>query len=493
MPRNKKKSVKAGCGYRANVSSGKVTIYPTRNNKTCSVTLGLGDATFTFDPNDPPDTIKRIITKDSDGRYTPQILPIPNRSVKIFTSVEDINETFTDADGNTTDVHFKRLNGFRIDNFQSGLYIATGVNNISGSGSKLANHKTTYMFSGSIPYNLEFTAIQLLSIRGGYAYLDSDGYVNVVRDSSGVVARFNMGDNYIKDKIVTEFTVTGDSKTFICRNIDGYAIEVYCPFSYSGYFLHKNIHENVIRVASGRILKQQIDGVVEKSILTDDGYAIAIGENDVIDIVPNGGGGVKEIKPGDGSNKYTKVVFTYRLDVENNLYNNDKKIASNIYGLGVATQESMKSLTLGKDGDVSDAVKLEAINIFKSLKVDNSWIEEYIKWYSEQSLPTCLWAGVHDTNTTTKTTGICTSKPKCVNNYAIGQAIVAIDVDGKVFKLNGDILEEQPVLELDDKAFNAINRVSLNGKIVSFKHSTNKFRLPDVDVAMAQDNHFFKF
>ena len=490
-------SVDAGCGYKANVSSGKITIYPTVNNSNCSkVKIGLGDATFTFDPKDPPDTIKRVITKDSDGEYTPQITPVPVRSVKLFNSVETVNESFTDADGNTTAVTMPKLNGFNIDGYTNGDYMATGLNNSSSGAGRTTGSKNGGIFTGTIPYNISINAIQLFTYEYGYAYLDTDGYVNVVKNGSSVNTRFNMGKN-VSDPDITEFTVKSDNKTFICRNIDNYAVEVYAPFSYVNVFTHKSVTDGVIRVASGRMLKQAKTGAIVKSVLTSDGYAVAIGENDVIDIMPDGNGGVTEIKLSDGVSNIVRKLGDYAINTDNKLLYKGTEIASNILGIGIFSQEKPAGLTLGKAGAETQIIKQAAHDTFSSIGVQDSWHNAYDAWYGGKTLPSCSWAGTGETNTTTKTRPLC-FKQATTPNSAVSPSILVIDANGDYFKATGSTLTKQVLVDTDDKGFNAVNNVNQGSKFISFQRYTGselikKFHFSTPETSYNQDNYLFRY
>lgn len=123
----KKQTADVGCGYRASSSGNSVTIYPTTLSSACrNVTVGLGDATFTFDPMNPPDTIKRIITKDASGSYAPLTESYGPRHTKSFNSIETREETFTDADGVVTNLEYPELIGYKED-YVAGIYAASGI------------------------------------------------------------------------------------------------------------------------------------------------------------------------------------------------------------------------------------------------------------------------------------------------------------------------------------------------------------------------------
>jgi len=492
----KKPSVEAGCGYKANVSSGKVTIYPTVNNSNCYIEkIGLGDATFTFDPKNPPDTIKRVITKDSDGEYIPQITPVPTRSVKLFSSVETVDESFTDADGNTTAVTMPKLIDFKIDGYTAGVYQATGIKNTSRHSGRTMGMQGSSRFTGAIPYDISIDAIQLFTYEYGYAYLDTDGYVNVVQKGSSVNTRFNMGSE-VADPYVMEFTVKSDNKTFICKNIDNYAVEVYAPFSYGNNFTHKSVIDGVIRVASGQILKQAKTGAIVKSVLTSDGYAVAIGENDVVDIMPDGNGGVTKIRLSDVSNIVNRVG-SYSINTDNNLLYNGNVIASDIIGIGSFAQHKPQGLMLGKAGKETNIVKKSAHNVFSRAGVQESWKNAYDNWYSAQKLPSCGWAGVGETSTTVSSFLLC-MKQSNTPNSSVPQSILVIDVNGDYFKVTESTLTKQVLVDTDDKGFNAINTVNQGGKFIAFQRYSGsefikKFHFSTPETSYNQDNYLFRY
>jgi len=501
-------SVDAGCGYKANVSDGKVTIYPTLNySSKCSITLGLGNATFTFDPKNPPDTIKRVISADSSGAYTPQITPTLTRSIKNFSSVEDIDESFTDADGNVTNVSLKKLNGFGIRGYTTGIYKAHGVENKSVAGGRVSGMNGGTVFSGAVPYNIEITAIQLVSIRNGYAYLDADGYVNVVRGEAR--QRFNMGDA-VAHPFVSEFTVMRDNSTFICRNVDDKAVFVYAPFSYGDYHKYGNRYEKIIRVAGGKMLQQAKVGVIDKSILTDAGDAVAIGDyvyegdrvvahgEDIVDLALDGNGRTREVKLSDGSNNIVKSAGGYHLTIDNKLLKDGKIIASNIFGLGIASRSSIDGLMLGKEGVASDIVKRSAENVFAQSKVKVAWIDAYRAWYERQTLPTCGWAGVAETSSHTISTSLCFKQSASKTATSVARAVIAVDVDGNIYKLDGETLIQQHKIVADGSGFTQVYEKDNGTNLIVFERDTDNsgfvdFRLPDVEVYDGTNNFIFMY
>lgn len=122
-------SVDIGHGYKASVGGDSVIIYPTKNVASCTLTMGLGDAIFTINPQDPPSFLTRVITRDADGRYAPQINFGKHRHTKTFSSVNEIVETHTDADGVVTNIPLKILSGYE-EKTKEGTYYAQGYRNI---------------------------------------------------------------------------------------------------------------------------------------------------------------------------------------------------------------------------------------------------------------------------------------------------------------------------------------------------------------------------
>ncbi len=492
-------SVNAGCGYRASVNNGKVTIYPTMNYANCGITLGLGNATFTFDAANPPDTIKRVITADSNGKYTPQITPTLERNVKLFDSVQDVDESFTDAQGNTTNIALKKLISYKEDGGEVGNYVATGINNVSVHGGRTANMQGTQYFSGAMPYNLDINAVQLFAIRNGYAFLDNDGYVNVIFKGRSTPVKFNMG-SVVTDDFIIEFTVKSDNHTFLCKNSDGFALEVYVPFSYGNYFVRKGITQDVIRVAGGQMLKTDKAGVINKSILTDNKNAdgsdkiIPMGENGVVDIMPDGNGGVKEIKLSDGKSDVLKTVGNYSLTTDNKLLYNGNEIASNIFAIGSFSQEEPTPLELGKVGTETNIVKNSALSMFNSAGVQSGWNNAYVNWYSSQALPSCGWAGTGETQTTTTTYGVCITRA-AMKNHGMGKSTLVMDVNGDIFRADGSTLIKQITVQKDAVGFNAINVNDNTGKFIIFKPDGNigKFHFSAAETASVEDNYIFRY
>jgi len=129
-------SVDIGCNYKATYSGNSVIIAPKIANAKCNITVGLGNATFTFDPLNPPDTIVRIITKDAIGSYAPPSLYDYNRGTKTFSSAVDANETFKDADGNITELNYKKLNDYARKSTLNGMRYAMGTKTVGNNGQK---------------------------------------------------------------------------------------------------------------------------------------------------------------------------------------------------------------------------------------------------------------------------------------------------------------------------------------------------------------------
>ncbi len=482
-------SVSAGCGYRASVSNGKVTIYPTVNNSDCSkVKIGLGDATFTFDPKNPPDTIKRVIGSDSKEKHAYQITPVPKRCVKLFRSVETVDESFTDADGKTTEVTMPKLNGFKIDGYTNGEYQATGIKNVASHGGRTLNSQGISLFTGAVPHNILINAVQLFTYHYGYAYLDLEGYVNIVQNGASINTRFNMGKN-VSDPDITEFTVKSDNNTFICRNIYNHAVEVYAPYSSGNYFTHRTITNGVIRVASGQMLKQAKVGVIEKAILTDDGKAVAIGENDVVDIMPNGNGGIIEIKLDNGVSKIVRSVGAYSINRDKELLYDGNVIANNIISLGLFSQSHPQGLMLGKAGTETELAKKEALSVFSKAGVQDSWKDAYTSWYDNQSLPNCGWAGSGE-NSNTTSNSLCFKQSVCMN-VGTGVSILVTDTNGEYYKVSGSTLEKQVLQNTDGNGFNAVYTVNQGGKFIAFNSSKKNFSTPET--SHDTDDYLFRF
>lgn len=510
-----KPSVSAGCGYRANVSDGKVTIYPTRNYSNCSITLGLGNATFTFDASNPPDTITRIVTSDSQGVYTPQITPVIGRYVTTFDGITTVNETFTDANGNTKNLTFKKLLSFQARaEAINGEYEATGLNSIASYSGRTAENQSSLIFTGTLPSNLKFLAKQLFAIRNGYAFLDMDGFVNVVYKSSNNVIRFDMGDSF-SDKSIVEFTVRPDNSTFICKNADGMLVEVYAPFSYGGYYQRVREDRDIIRVAGGRILKHRKVGAIYKTVMTDDGKFLPVGDvlshwntieitnGKVIDIVPNGSwinitpnalGGIKYITVDDAKSNIKRIFGSYSLTTDNELLYNGEKIADNIFSLGMFKQEQPMPLLLGKAGTATTIVQNSAIRAFANAVVENSWKQAYINWYATQQLPTCGWAGVGENTSHTKTSLVCFKKAS-MSNTVIGKSLLVIDVNLDVYRVYGNNLIKQKVVRKDGDGFHAIYRDNNSGKFILIaptgEHGKSNFSL--AETSRADDSYIFRF
>ena len=122
-------SVDAGCGYKASVSAGKITIRATTLNPSCSkITVGLGDAVFSFDPKDPPETIRRLITKDASGTFAPPLSYGEPRHKKAYSEIVDVEESHTDGDGVVTSFTIKKIIGLDKQ-YVDGEYSTLGYKN----------------------------------------------------------------------------------------------------------------------------------------------------------------------------------------------------------------------------------------------------------------------------------------------------------------------------------------------------------------------------
>lgn len=123
-------SVPVDCGYKATVSNGSVTIYPTTNNAgNCNMKIGIGDAVFQLDPKNPPASIKRILTKDASGTYIPQLSYNKSRVTKSFTGITMTQESHTNENGEVVYFDVPVLDGYS-EKSADGLYESFGYRHV---------------------------------------------------------------------------------------------------------------------------------------------------------------------------------------------------------------------------------------------------------------------------------------------------------------------------------------------------------------------------
>lgn len=127
-------SVPVDCGYRATVSDGSITIYPTASNASnCQMVIGIGDATFQLDPKNPPESLRRLLTADANGSFVPQLSFGGTRHTKSFTGVSQVTETHTNPDGEEVAYQVDVLDGY-VEESAKGTYVSQGYRNVKSGG-----------------------------------------------------------------------------------------------------------------------------------------------------------------------------------------------------------------------------------------------------------------------------------------------------------------------------------------------------------------------
>lgn len=296
--------------------------------------------------------------------------------------------------------------------------------------------------------------IQVMDISSGgfkaYAYLDSSGYVTV-KDLFNHVYKFNMGKELINNKII-EFTFT-KNRYFIIRNKIGQA-RTYYKGAYG------DIQENVIKVASGRMLIQ--DGVNDPHNLKP-AYAICTNENgkqiyvplgakNQLDIVADASTGTDIFLDNKIVNTRQIVKYggaTYTLRKDGTLYKNGTKIDSNVVSIGIAGQPQKLSMTTGRaDTGFKQALGNELVSTPFSFIIQQSFIDNFMTYY-DAHIPTCAWAGV----TASSGIGYVPTKIPCtLPNQLVGGGIIDI----AWIKVDGTFSDNVEVLKADGAGFNAI-------------------------------------
>lgn len=121
-----------GCAYNFKKLRGnKVKIYPLLASD-CGelITVGLGNATFSFDPKRPPDVVKRIITGDAGGMYTTPVEFGSKRHTKTFKGVEKKVKEITTANGDVIEIGYTELKGYEEKGSANPKHVLSGMNNI---------------------------------------------------------------------------------------------------------------------------------------------------------------------------------------------------------------------------------------------------------------------------------------------------------------------------------------------------------------------------
>lgn len=290
-----------------------------------------------------------------------------------------------------------------------------------------------------------------------YAYLDSAGYVHATDRITGAPHSFNMGSELINNKVI-EFTYNM-SGYFIVRNNIGQA-RSYKDGAYG------EIHENVIKVVSGRMLIQDGWGDPDNPkpvyALAGDSY-IPLGANNQLDIIADGAGGT-DIFLDNKIVKTQKIVkfgsSTYTLDTSGNLKKDGKVIDANVKDMGVVGQPNRVSMTIGGKNyatPVLNKLLNELSSAPYSFIIESSYLDAFKAYYQAHE-PTCEWAGV-----AAQGVGSTGDNVPCINaNQGVGSGDM---LDIIWVKNDGTFSSNVEVVKADAAGFNAMYS---NSKVLIF-------------------------
>ena len=322
------------------------------------------------------------------------------------------------------------------------------------------------MFSGSVPINLSFNAMQALSVKGIGIFRISYEMRLVISNRIKKLPSLtlDMGDD-VPNKDIAEFTVVPKSYAYfevIIRNSYGIARRV-TVFNYLKNPHYGEILEGVIKVAGGEILYAD-----KNKYAVVNGKYVQIGKNNTLDIIPNGNGGVKRIKVDNNDAKIKSALGNYTLKTNGDLFSSSRKIAEKIISIGVFAVEDISGLLVGKEGTVQNAVKAEAYNEFRKAGVEKSWLSAYDTFIDKQTKPTCEWGGIGEAvaHTTTPSFSTCLNT---VPTKTIPYRYFATGEDGKTYKIAGNTITEIKTYHPDADGFNALYDSSSNNPVL-FNH-----------------------
>lgn len=252
-------------------------------------------------------------------------------------------------------------------------------------------------FTGSLPINMSFGAIQALSVRElgvfkiGY---DMRLYIaNRFKKLPPLV--LDMGDE-LSNKDVAEFTVIPINYSYfkiIIKNTDGKARYV-TIYNSNKLPLYDEILTGVIKVAGGEILYAKPNEYV-----VENGNYLQLGTDNTIDIIPNGVGGVKRITLNNKDAKIRSVLGSYTLKTDGKLYYNSTLVTENILSIGEIPPFKAEGLTVGRyhtsDFRFNDHETATSIahSVFSSYNLEQSWSDAYDTFISSIEHPTCDWVG----------------------------------------------------------------------------------------------------
>lgn len=297
----------------------------------------------------------------------------------------------------------------------------------------------------------------------GYAYINVLGQVTIV--SNALAARevsFGMGSDIpIVSRPVIEFTIeniNGDEFVFYVRNVDGIARKV--KVSNLGV-VYLDLYTNVSKVIGGTVIYAS-----DNSYAVGGGMYVKLFENGAVDAILVGKF-LQYIYPTPSGSKVLKIVAGYTLTRDNELFMGENLIATNVYDIGYFTQGISAPLDIGKIGNDDLSVKNIVAQILESNNIDYSFYQGYLSFIASKTHPTCEWAGIHETNTTTKSVGACVTQVPA-NGSKNKSGVLVSKNDGKIYQIVNGILIEQIRVDDDAVGFEALYKKNDEGKFVLF-------------------------
>jgi len=354
----------------------------------------------------------------------------------------------------------------------------------------------------SVPYPLRKDTKQICScispiplVGKTIAFIDKRSKKLIIGERD--IIEISMGDGVVQQEVV-EFTIVTPHH-YIVRNVYGIARDVYILGR--NRVVYGEITENVMRVAGGEKLKS--DGYSFVKGVTADGEEsfVSIGINAEVDIIPNGVNHTVKKIDDENSNVLkiindTKTGAVYSLTSDGKLFNGDIQIAEDVIDIGLFEQQSTDAIKLGNYPNVDNPRNMDELVrrntklLFSKGNVDASWLSEYDNYVSSLEHPTCMWAGVGDNNTHTKTISECVKFVPSVNsNNSKVDAILLLKEDG-IYSVSG---VKQVISKKDANGFRQLYEVDNRGKFILFPgiedfDRNNLFEENEVNVS---SNHIF--
>lgn len=313
-------------------------------------------------------------------------------------------------------------------------------------------------FEGCVPYMYAFNTKQLSEyMEDGYAYI-GDGKVITHIVQNGYSDTFDMGDEPTIKEVV-EFTFSDNGKKLLCRNIDGVVVEYALnrltgtSLGYSGI-----VATNAIKIAGGQILKQ--DG---SKYAVANGKLVPIGENNVIDIIPNGNS-ILEIKADVESANIISVSGSYKVTKDNKLINGDIFISNGVKSIKYAEQSFSPGRTWIGDRETNALCQISASSILSG-QVFDEWIDAHNNFINSLEFD-CIdygWIG-WTSRPRYITNGYCLSTTQTASSVR-RRVNLAIMTDGTIKEIQGNSLVD--VILTDRGAQGWLNSHFNKGKYTS--------------------------